>query len=94
MGNITNIRVTEVADPKGGRNKIREGDPVKVSPSSPGRRDGFVGTFRYAVVDSDTQQVVYFEVVGAPGKRCPASRSFTPDRITRVRRTAVTTHHS
>ena len=83
--------VTEMADPQGGRNKIRTGDPVKVSPSQPGKRDGFVGTFRHAILDT-TGTVAAVEVFGGPAKRCPAYRTFVPTRITRVRRSATTSH--
>ena len=69
-----------------GRNFIREGDTVKVLPSRPGKRDGFVAKFLYATVNEDGS-INYVEVLGAPTGRCPAWRSLPVERIGRVSQT-------
>lgn len=62
-----------------GRNWIRKGDTVRVLPSKPGKRDGFLATFHYAASDG-----TYAEVFGGPAGRCPATRTLPLDRIARV----------
>lgn len=82
-------RVNEIRDPQGGRNMIREGDVVFVSPSRPGRRDGFEATFRFAKTVNG--RVEYVEVYGGPHGRA-GLRSIRPERIKRrsqARRRAV-----
>ncbi len=77
----------EVPEYRKGRNFIRVGDAVKVTPSRKGKKDGFLGTVRAihaAAVGPSGPQVVRVDVFGGPGKRVPALRSLTPDRLQRV----------
>lgn len=69
----------------GGRNHVRSGDQVRVLPSKPGRHDGFVADVRRIV--ATPSGLVEVEVLGAPVGRPRAFRTFTPDRLRRVRRT-------
>lgn len=72
---------------KGGT--VAVGDQVKVSPSQPGRHDGFVAIVRRISVNvvGDIEVDVYG---GRPGHL--AARCFRPDRLQRIarRRQAVT----
>lgn len=76
------MRATEV---RVGRNFIRAGDTVRVRPSAPGRRDGYLARFQHAELD-DAGNVRWVEVVGGPRGR-HATRSLRLDRIERVAQT-------
>lgn len=90
------IRVREIADPQGGRNRIRDGDPVRVLR---GHLDltGFDAVFRYADLDP-AGEVVAVTVVGGRGYTHGRSardqtgvvewRTVPPDRIRRRRRSS------
>lgn len=56
------VRVTEIRDPQGGRNMIREGDGVKVD-AGPGEKSSWKARFRYAEID-EAGQIVQITVVG------------------------------
>lgn len=87
-------RVTEIADPQGGRNRIRANDAVKVTKGG-ADRSSFLAEFRYADVDDDGN-VVQITVFGGP-KYDPAfpwngqhrlahalTRTVVPKRVQRV----------
>lgn len=76
---VTGYR-TEIRDPQGGRNLIRQGDTVRVGPSKPGRKDGFDAEFRRAHVVNGV--VTEIEVFGGRRGRA-AVRTFIPERIRR-----------
>lgn len=72
----------------GGRNYLRPGDPCRITPSKPGRRDGGPATVRRIL---DTGAGVEVEVAfGNPdayvdGRRVPRPvRTFRLDRVQRV----------
>lgn len=69
-----------------GRNFIRPGDTVRVLPSRPGRRDGFLATVREIVVD-DSGSVKHVEVMGGPNGRPRAFHALRLERIARVAQT-------
>lgn len=66
----------------GGRNFLRVGDPVKVKPSQPGKRDGYIGTARRIV---STGAGVEVEVAGGPQRNL---RTFRLDRLARTTKAA------
>lgn len=70
--------MTEYRD---GRNFVRVGDLVKVAPSRPGRRNGFVSRVRRIHFDEVTLQPTGVDVVDGTG----ATRTVRPERITRKR---------
>jgi hypothetical protein len=75
-------RVEEIADPQGGRNRIRRGDVVEV------RNNGkavWVATFEAATVDGG--RVLDVEVYGGPIGRIPSSRFVPPGRVHRLAQT-------
>lgn len=74
----TRMTVTEYRD---GRNFVRVGDLVKVAPSRPGRRNGFVSRVRRIHFDEATLQPTGVDVVDGTG----AIRTVRPERITRKR---------
>lgn len=88
MSTRTRTPVTDVR--LGGRNRLHVGDPVKVAPSKPRRRDGFVGDVVaiYDYGDDPVEVTVY----GAPAGRMPSVRTFFLDRLTRVNRDTTPTH--
>lgn len=59
---------------------VRAGDIVKISPSRPGKKDGFEGKVRGADLRDGT--IISIEVTGAPRGRPPAARSVRPERVT------------
>lgn len=71
-----------------GRNFVRVGDTVRVLPSRPGKRDGFLATLR-AIVTDDAGAVRHLEVYGAPTGRPVAFHAL---RLERVRRVSQTRH--
>lgn len=77
------MRGVEVQTIRIGRHTVTAGDRLRVAPSSPRRRDGFVGTFRSARVEGDT--LIEITVAGAPTGRPRALRTFRPERISWMR---------
>lgn len=89
-------RLTEIPDPQGGRNRIREGDAVKIDPNI-AEKSRWEAIFKYAETDSDGD-ITSVTVFGAPGfdaaayragklsdrKRAPAIRSVLPERVHRM----------
>jgi len=71
---VTELRV--------GRNFVRVGDVVKVTPSKPRKHDGFLTTLRSFEVNGDGE-IIGFNCTGRDG----ASRSLTLDRLQRVQQT-------
>lgn len=66
-----------------GRNFVRVGDVVRVLPSKPGKRDGFLATVREIACD-EAGEVRHVEVYGAPTGRPVAFHALRLDRIARV----------
>lgn len=66
----------------GGRNYLRPGDVVKVTPSKPGKRDGFEGRVLRIRQAGDVE----VDVVGGPGGR-GGVRTFKLERLRRVAQT-------
>lgn len=81
------MRGVEVQAFRIGRHKVEAGHLLRVLPSRPGKRDGFVGKVRSARVEGDV--VVEVTVVGAPAGRPAAHRTFTPARLAWVRQPKV-----
>lgn len=77
------LTTQEIRDPQGGRNFIRRGDTVKVSP--PGSTT-FKARFHHAVLDDDGS-IIEIEVFGGPAQRCPAFRTVRPHSVYRVAQT-------
>lgn len=71
----------------GGRNKLRPGDLVRVLPSQPGRRDGYIGRARRILLDHDEPVV---EVTGGPAGRAKSVRTLRLARLARTQATEVT----
>jgi hypothetical protein len=55
------------------------GDQIRVLPSVPRHRDGFVGKVLSATVEAGV--VLFVDVFGAPGSKAPSTRSLSPDRL-------------
>jgi hypothetical protein len=72
---------TEVSAVRLGRNWLRVGDRVHVTPSRPGRRDGFDGRVTRVLRYPDDH--VEVEVRGAPSGKAMSARTFFLDRIER-----------
>lgn len=66
--------------------EIRVGDVVKVLPSRPRARDGFLAEVRQFKID-EMGEVLEICVVGAPAGRPVAWRTFRPERVAPVRKT-------
>lgn len=73
-------KITEIKDPQGGRNLIREGDAIKVA-AGIGNKTSFIGTFLGATVGPDGS-IDCIDVVGKCG-----FRSIRPSRVHRVAQT-------
>lgn len=56
------------------------GEQIKVLPSAPRHRDGFVGKVLCATLD-EAGKILYVDVFGAPGSKAPSTRSLPPDRL-------------
>jgi hypothetical protein len=56
------------------------GDQIKVLPSAPRHRDGFIGRVMHATLDG-TGAVLYVDVFGAPGSKAPSMRTLLPVRL-------------
>lgn len=64
-----------------GSHRLTDGSTIRVLPSAPRRRDGFVGTVRSAWVD-DTGALVEVSVVGRVSpKRPDMIRTYKPSRV-------------
>ena len=93
------MKVLEIADPQGGRNRIHAGDPVKVTRNPPTDASGFKAKFRYATVDDTTGVVTDITVVGGikydPTARAQSKsariewRTVRPERVHRMRAKAA-----
>lgn len=81
---------TSTAEVRHGRNFIRRGDMVRVSPSRPGKHDGFVARFVYADEDRGGTYFMLQEVTTVKGGRViPCGfRTLKPERVRRLRRKA------
>lgn len=55
------------------------GDQIKVLPSQPRHRDGFVGKVLCATVEFGV--ILHVDVFGAPGSKAPSTRSLSPERL-------------
>lgn len=73
-----------------GRNFVRKGDMVRVSPSRAGKHDGFVARFVYADNDRGGTYLMLQEVTTVKGGRViPCGfRTLKPERVHRLRRKA------
>jgi hypothetical protein len=60
--------------------QVIAGDFVKIAPT-PGKRDGFEGKVKYALVDEDGE-LVEVTVFGGRSGRAPSFRSVRPIRVT------------
>lgn len=56
------------------------GEQIKVLPSAPRHRDGFVGKVLCATVD-ESGVILYVDVFGAPGSKAPSTRSLPVERL-------------
>lgn len=74
----------EIQEVRVGRNFIRVGDIVRVTPSSPGRRDGFLAKVTGMRRTADGLE---FNLFGAPKGRPVAARTMRAGRIQRVAQT-------
>lgn len=75
---------SDLTEVRFGRNFIRPGDTVKVTPSSPGRRNGFKGKVtRIRCLDGE----IAFDVFGAPKGRVQGVHTLRAERIVRVAQT-------
>lgn len=83
---MTNIEVDEVRH--GGRNFIRVGDIVKVSPP---RKRSFEATVRKIVVDNENQ-VRWFEVYGGAGGH-RSVRCVRPELVSRKAQAKIARRH-
>jgi hypothetical protein len=59
--------------------EYERGDQIKVVPSAPRHRDGFIGKVLGATMEAG--EVLSVDVFGAPGSKAPATRTFAPDRL-------------
>lgn len=91
-------RVTDIADPQGGRNRVRAGDPVRVDAGA-SDKSSFPATFEYADTD-DAGEIVSITVFGGRGYQPLVPRTKQPEharlewrtvRPNRVRRMARAT---
>ena len=79
-------KVTEIHDPQGGRNRIREGDDVRVL-AGPGNKQSFPARFLYAEANEEGTVIQVVVYGAATRKRAPSTRTFVPTRIKRVAQT-------
>lgn len=63
-----------------GRHTVTVGDKLRVLPSKPKKKDGFVGTFRGAVLGADGDPVE-IDIAGAPDGHPVVVRSLFPSRV-------------
>lgn len=90
-------RVMEVRDPQGGRNFLRAGDPVRVTPGAAERRS-WRGVFRWAELN-EAGEVTAITVIGGAGfdpARPPTRqravvqwRTVSPARVSRLSRAHI-----
>lgn len=66
-----------------GRRDVHAGDRVRVRPSKPRKRDGFVARFVGAEVVDDGLK--WIQVFGAPPRRPPCMRHLPPERVSGMR---------
>lgn len=86
-GPVESVPENRADSVKLGRRTIAAGDPIRVLPSKPGKRDGFVGTLRWVELgdDGDVELVV---VRGAPSGRALQERYLRRDRVAPAPKTA------
>lgn len=74
----------DLSEVRVGRNFIRVGDTVRVTPSAPKKRDGYRGKVtRIRMVEG----TVTFDVIGAPRGRVPGTHTMFAERVVRVAQT-------